>query len=304
MREEKTQVDDIDRSVYDVIDEEKDAYRIEEGLTKEIIDKLSKEKNDPEWMHEFRLKSLEAYNDMKIPDWGPSIEGLDIDHIVTYVRPNTNMKNDWEDVPQDIKETFDRLGIPQAERKSLAGVGAQYDSELVYHNVKDEVAEQGVIYEPSNQAVEDSAKKTYTPNTELINKLKADADERTSQLRSLVEKLITGQGNAIGNSDDIWSFLRTGNFTVDAETKAQAQKDIAEDGYWGVEQTSSRILDFAKALAGNDPGKAQQLLDAFKEGYKKAEETWGDKLPDISSRTYEAVEKKFNDWMNTGTVTE
>ena len=153
MREEKTQVDDIDRSVYDVIDEEKDAYRIEEGLTKEIIDKLSKEKNDPEWMHEFRLKSLEAYNEMKIPDWGPSIEGLDIDHIVTYVRPNTNMKNDWEDVPQDIKETFDRLGIPQAERKSLAGVGAQYDSELVYHNVKDEVAEQGVIYTDMESAL-------------------------------------------------------------------------------------------------------------------------------------------------------
>ena len=153
MREEKTQVDDIDRSVYDVIDEEKDAYRIEEGLTKEIIDKLSKEKNDPEWMHEFRLKSLEAYNEMKIPDWGPSIEGLDIDHIVTYVRPNTNMKNDWEDVPQDIKETFDRLGIPQAERRSLAGVGAQYDSELVYHNVKDEVAEQGVIYTDMESAL-------------------------------------------------------------------------------------------------------------------------------------------------------
>ena len=146
MSEEKTQVDDIDRSVYDVIDEEKDAYRIEEGLTKEIIDKLSEEKNDPEWMHEFRLKSLEAYNEMQFPDWGPSIEGLDMDHIVTYVRPNTNMKNDWEDVPQDIKDTFDRLGIPQAERKSLAGVGAQYDSELVYHNVKDEVSEQGVIY--------------------------------------------------------------------------------------------------------------------------------------------------------------
>ena len=104
-------------------------------------------------MHEFRLKSLEAYNEMKIPDWGPSIEGLDIDHIVTYVRPNTNMKNDWEDVPQDIKETFDRLGIPQAERKSLAGVGAQYDSELVYHNVKDEVAEQGVIYTDMESAL-------------------------------------------------------------------------------------------------------------------------------------------------------
>jgi len=130
-------------------------------------------------------------------------------------------------------------------------------------------AEQGVIYEPSNQAVEDSAKKTYTPNTELINKLKADADERTSQLRSLVEKLITGQGNAIGNSDDIWSFLRTGNFTVDAETKAQAQKDIAEDGYWGVEQTSSRILDFAKALSGGDPSKIEKLRDALRKALNR-----------------------------------
>ena len=95
----------------------------------------------------------------------------------------------------------------------------------------------------------------------------------------------------------MWKFLAKGDFTVDEATKAQAQADIADDGYWGVEKTSDRILDFAKALAGNDPGKAQQLLDAFKEGYKKAEETWGDKLPDISQRTYEAVEKKFNDWM-------
>ena len=159
-------------------------------------------------------------------------------------------------------------------------------------------AEQGVIYEPSNQAVEDSAKKTYTPNTELINKLKADADERTSQLRSLVEKLITGQGNAIGNSDDIWSFLRTGNFTVDAETKAQAQKDIAEDGYWGVEQTSSRILDFAKALSGGDPSKIEKLRDAFKKGFEQATKTWGATLPDISQRTYDSTMKKFDDWAN------
>ncbi|MCR4867621.1 MAG: hypothetical protein K5921_11895 [Lachnospiraceae bacterium] len=164
--------------------------------------------------------------------------------------------------------------------------------------VKSSQAEQGVIYEPSNQAVEDSAKKTYTPNTELINKLKADADERTSQLRSLVEKLITGQGNAIGNSDDIWSFLRTGNFTVDAETKAQAQKDIAEDGYWGVEQTSSRILDFAKALSGGDPSKIEKLRDAFKKGFEQATKTWGATLPDISQRTYDATMKKFDDWAN------
>lgn len=150
---EKSHVDDIDRSVYDIRDEEHDAYRIEAGLTPEIVDKISKEKNDPEWMHEFRLKSLEIYNGMKIADWGPSIEGLDMEHIATYVRPNTKMQGDWKDVPQDIKDTFERLGIPQAERKSLAGVGAQYDSELVYHNVKDEVAAQGVIYTDMESAL-------------------------------------------------------------------------------------------------------------------------------------------------------
>ena len=150
---EKTQVEDIDRSIYDIKDKENDAYRMEDGLTPEIIEKLSKEKGDPEWMREFRLKSLETYNEMPLPNWGPSIEGLDMDHIATYVRPKTDMKNDWKDVPQDIKDTFERLGIPQAERKSLAGVGAQYDSELVYHNVKSEVAELGVIYTDMESAL-------------------------------------------------------------------------------------------------------------------------------------------------------
>ena len=146
-------VEDIDRSVYDIRDEERDAYRIESGLTSAIVDKLSREKNDPEWMRLFRLRSLEIYNELQVPDWGPSIEGLDIDNIATYVRPNTKMQNDWKNVPEDIKETFDRLGIPKAERKSLAGVGAQYDSELVYHNVKAEVAEQGVVYTDMESAL-------------------------------------------------------------------------------------------------------------------------------------------------------
>ncbi len=150
---EKSQVADIDRSVYDIRDKEDDAYRMQEGLTPEIIDRLSKEKDDPVWMQQFRLQSLQIYNEMPIPDWGPSIEGLDMDHIATYVRPKTDMKSDWKDVPQDIKDTFERLGIPQAERKSLAGVGAQYDSELVYHNVKDEVAAQGVVYTDMESAL-------------------------------------------------------------------------------------------------------------------------------------------------------
>ena len=143
---EKTQVADIDRTKYDVRNLDEDAYRIEGGLTESIVKKLSEEKDDPEWMKEFRLRSLKLYNEIPVPDWGPSIDGLNMDNIVTYVRPNTKMSADWEDVPADIKKTFELLGIPEAERKSLAGVGAQYDSELVYHNVRKDVEEQGVIY--------------------------------------------------------------------------------------------------------------------------------------------------------------
>ena len=95
---------------------------------------------------DFRLKSLEIYNKSKMPNWGPDISGLNVDNIVTYVKPNTKMSGTWEEVPDDIKNTFEKLGIPEAERKSLAGVGAQYDSELVYHNLQEEVAKQGVIY--------------------------------------------------------------------------------------------------------------------------------------------------------------
>ena len=151
--DEKTYVADIDRSVYDIRDDEKDAYKLQAGLTPAIVEQLSKEKHDPQWMQLFRLHALQIYNSMDMPDWGPSIEGLDMEHIVTYVRPNTNMKNKWSEVPQDIKDTFERLGIPQAERKSLAGVGAQYDSELVYHNVRAEVAEQGVVYTDMESAL-------------------------------------------------------------------------------------------------------------------------------------------------------
>ena len=143
---EKSQVDNIDRSLYDFRNEEKDAYRVKAGLTPEIVERISKEKKDPPWMTLFRLQSLQVYNSMEMPDWGPAIDGLDMDNIVTYVRPNTHMSAKWSDVPDDIKDTFERLGIPQAERKSLAGVGAQYDSELVYHNLQESVAAKGVVY--------------------------------------------------------------------------------------------------------------------------------------------------------------
>lgn len=163
-------------------------------------------------------------------------------------------------------------------------------------------ADTGVVYEKSS----DQTSGTVTKKNDyaLINKLKADAEERTSQLRSLVEKMMTKQGVAIGTADSMWSFLAKGDFTVDEATRAQAQADIADDGYWGVDQTSDRILDFAKALSGNDPEKADLLLDAFKKGFKEATKSWGQDLPDISQRTYDAVVEKFNKWKNGTEETE
>ena len=153
---------------------------------------------------------------------------------------------------------------------------------------------EAAVYEPSNETTTDSAKKTYTQDSSLVAKLKADADARTEQLRSLVEKMLLKQGQAYGTANDIWSFLASGNYTVDAATKEQAQADIAEDGYWGVSQTSSRILDFATALTGGDPDKIEEMREAFKKGYEQAEKTWGGELPEISQKTYDAVMEGFD----------
>lgn len=154
--------------------------------------------------------------------------------------------------------------------------------------------EVGVVYEKSTQTTGNYK----ADNSALIQKLKSDAENRTAQLRSLVEKMMRQQGTKIGQADSIWSFLASGNYTVSPEVKAQAQADIAEDGYWGVEQTSDRIVEFAKALSGGDPAKADEMLEAFKKGYKQATGAWGRELPSISSRTYDAVVKKFDAWKN------
>ncbi|MDD6812728.1 MAG: hypothetical protein PUD93_12880 [Lachnospiraceae bacterium] len=154
--------------------------------------------------------------------------------------------------------------------------------------------ESGVVYEPSNEKATDSVKKTYTQNTELVAKLKADQESRMQQLQNIVEQLLTKQGKTFNNANDIWKTLASGDFEVDAATKAQAQADIAEDGYWGVEQTSDRIIDFANALTGGDPDKIEEMREAFKKGYEQAEKTWGGELPEISKKTYDAVMEKFD----------
>lgn len=149
----KTFVEDVNRSIYDIKDKVNASYKTSRGLTSGIVNAISLEKNDPAWMREFRQKSLKIYNELEAPVWGPSLEGLNMEDIVTYVRPNTKMQLKWDEVPEDIKNTFERLGIPQAERTSLAGVGAQYDSEVVYHNVREEVKSQGVIYTDMESAL-------------------------------------------------------------------------------------------------------------------------------------------------------
>ena len=143
----KTYVADIERGVYDIKDEGRYKYRAEKGLTPEIIKKISERKNEPEWMKEFRLKALEVYNSKPMTDWGPDLSDLDVNDIVHYLEPDSApMNENWDDVPSYIRDTFDRLGIPEAEKQSLAGVGAQYDSEVVYHSIHKELKEQGVIY--------------------------------------------------------------------------------------------------------------------------------------------------------------
>ena len=156
----KTKVADIDRSIYDFKKSEEGYERYADGLTPEIVRAISKKKDEPAWMLEKRLEALDIYHELAMPaNWGPDTSGLDMNHISTYVSPKTKQARNWDDVPDDIKDTFERLGIPQAERDSLAGVGAQYDSEIVYHNMKDEMAKEGVIY----TTIEDALHSEYEP---------------------------------------------------------------------------------------------------------------------------------------------
>ena len=154
----RTQVADVDRSLYDFTKSEEGYERYADGLTPDIVRAISAKKDEPDWMLRMRLDALDKYHARAMADnWGPSIAGLDLDHISTFVSPKTKQAKSWDDVPADIKDTFDRLGIPEAERESLAGVGAQYDSEIVYHNMREEVAKQGVVYTTIEDALHDPA---------------------------------------------------------------------------------------------------------------------------------------------------
>lgn len=167
----------------------------------------------------------------------------------------------------------------------------KYNTDTVKTDNKDKDKNQGVVYEKGT-----AASKNVYAKEDIVARMKKDAEDRTNQLRSMVQQMMGNQGGKIGQADDMWRFLAKGNFTVSPEVKAQAQKDIADDGYWGVNQTSDRIVEFAKALVGDDPDKAEEMRAAFEKGFKAATKSWGKELPSISQRTYDAVMDKFDDW--------
>lgn len=171
----------------------------------------------------------------------------------------------------------------------------------------EKTATEGAVYEKS----EEKTGATYSINkmskedrAALVKQLKADQKERENQLVSIVEKMMGQQAQTNGIATDMWKFLAKGNYTVDAATKAQAQEDISEDGYWGVKQTSQRLFDFASALAGDDVEKMKDMQKAMEKGYKQAEKTWGGELPDISKKTLEAANKLFEDYYAAMGVTQ
>ena len=165
-------------------------------------------------------------------------------------------------------------------------------------------AQVGAVYEKAEVSSEKKA--TYSVNKmsaadreALVKQLQAEQAERKQSLVNLVQEMMGKQAKSYGiasGEDSIWSFLAKGDFTVDAQTKAQAQADIAEDGYWGVSQTSQRLFDFASALAGDDVEKMKEMQEAMQKGFELATKTWGSELPDISQRTMDAANKLFDDY--------
>ena len=149
----KTQIEDINENIYNFIKKDDPEYKIKKGLNEEIVREISKKKNEPSWMLKIRLDALDMYEKLSLPDWGPDLSELDMDDISTYVKPKSKLNSSWNDVPTDIKDTFERLGIPEAERKGLAGVGAQYDSEVVYHSMREDLKKKGIIYTDMETAV-------------------------------------------------------------------------------------------------------------------------------------------------------
>ena len=164
----------IDNDIENIYNTKSDVEKIKKiyGLNEEVVRNISKEKNEPEWVLDIRLKALDLFYKLPDPNWGPDISYLDISKLATYVKVSSKEERSWDDVPDDIKDIFNKLGIPESEKNSLAGVGAQFDSEVIYHNVEEKLKEQGVIYQNFDNAIKenpDLVKEYFTKAVPLID---------------------------------------------------------------------------------------------------------------------------------------
>ncbi|MDF2906876.1 MAG: hypothetical protein K0R34_2197 [Herbinix sp.] len=185
------------------------------------------------------------------------------------------------------------------ENKNTAKAKSNSSSQAEHTKSPDSTA--AAVYEKSEQTADQ--KKIYTRDQVTIDRLKAEAEKRTQGLRDLVQKLLKAQGETFTESTDIYGLLREGKVQVDEATRLQAQKDVAEDGYWGVEQTADRMVEFAKAVSGGDTTKANILIDAVKKGFDEATKAWGGELPEISKKTIDSAISKLEAWRD-GTDTK
>ena len=175
-------VPELEEYQNDIHDDDQPVFTTGRGLTEEVVREISRVKEEPEWMLDFRLKSLEAYHKMPMQKWGPTLEDLDFDSIKYYQKASDKPARDWDDVPDKIKETFERIGIPEAERAYLAGASAQYESEVVYHNMKEEYQKLGIIFTDT-----DSALKEYPEIfKQYFSKLVPPTDNKLAALNSAV----------------------------------------------------------------------------------------------------------------------
>src|ERR671924_957511 len=138
---------------YGFHDPENYFFKSQRGLSPEVVAAISAHKGEPDWMRKFRLKSLEFFQGRPMPAWGADLSGIDFENIYYYIRPTEKQAESWEDLPSEIKDTWDKLGIPEAEKKYLAGVGAQYESEVVYHKLQEDLERQGVIFLDTDSAL-------------------------------------------------------------------------------------------------------------------------------------------------------
>lgn len=191
---------------------------------------------------------------------------------------------------------YEKNNSPKSSKKEQApvekGVGQQQDKVEISKEAL-AAAAKGNVQETPNAEPKSVSKMSDEERAELVSRLKEQVEQDRVKFFDFVRNTLAGQGNALAKEDDVWQFIASGKYVVDAETKANAQQAISEDGYYGVKQVSERIFEFALAISDGDPEKMKEMESAFEEGFKEATKSWGKELPEISKQTYDAVKEKF-----------